>query len=75
MLFKVNNRLLYMTSKERLIAYQRVLEEAGMIAWAEPYDQMIELQPIHPEQKEKHTSTEKSCCGMISQMIHQLFSK
>ena len=75
MLFKVNDRLLYMTSKERLIAYQRVLEESGMIQWVQPYDQMIELQPIHPEQKEKYNPTDKSCCAMISQMIHQLFQK
>jgi len=75
MLFKVINRLLYMTSQERLIAYQRVLEETGMIAWVQPYDQLIELQPIHPEQKEKYIPTEKSCCAMISQMFYQLFSK
>lgn len=66
-----------MASQQRLVILQRALEDAGMIARSySPPDQLIELQVMHhPEQKEKYNPTEKSCCAMISQMIHQLFKK
>jgi hypothetical protein len=65
-----------MTSKERLIAYQRVLQESGIIAWVQPPpDQMIELQVMHHPKKEVQVlkETNASFCTRVSQLIQQYF--
>ena len=75
MLFKVINRLLYMTSRQRLAILQRALEDAGMIARQYPPPaQLIELQTsmIHIEPKEP-VSKETSFCTRLTQMIQQYF--
>jgi hypothetical protein len=75
MLFKVNNRLLYMTSK-RLAALVYALEDSGMIARSySPPDQLIELQTtmIRNKPKEEPVSKEISFCARVTQMIQQYF--